>query len=555
MLVLGCPRSVIMAIAGEDCVEPDVPIRAFLGHRHHTWANTFHSRPERYFQPHTLNELQKIVNLARKSRRRIVTVGCGHSPSDLTCTSQWMINLDRYDDIIDIDNKSGKIVMQAGIRLHYLKSQLREHGLAMPNYGSIDHQSIAGAISTGTHGSSAKHGLISQSVSGLKLLLANGQVVDCGPKQNTDLFRAALVSLGALGIIVEITFQAVPSFNIEWTQNLHPLSELLSQWDHHLWTAQEFTRIWWMPYMKKGIKWSANKTDKSVTTSPSNGWSATLGYYAYQSMLYAAQWFPSLLPEIEKFVGMFQYGISGDASQTGVDEDRTGLLMNCMYSQFVNEWAIPLHKGPEAISRISSWLNHDDPSSGIPFPSKGIYVHAPIEVRVADTTKVSPRPFLDNTAVDSPTLYLNFTLYRPFGADPPCRERYYEACEWLMKEMGGKPHWAKNFTTVSKDDFHTMYPDMERWLKARNTVDPDGMFVGDWHQRHILPIEGDARGLAFAEQQEEVKAAKDGGLDWRGAQNNKPPSPQASHASEESFDMVQGAEAERSVLLHHDKEE
>ena len=539
----------------DTVTERDVPVQAAFGHRHHTWANTFHSRPEKYFQPRSLGELQKIVNLARKSRRRIVTVGCGHSPSDLTCTSQWMVNLDYYDQITNINSKSGITVMQAGIRLHDLKSKLREHGLAMPNYGSIDHQSIAGAISTGTHGSSVKHGLISQSVTGLKLLLANGQVVICGPNQNAELFCAALVSLGALGIIVEVTFHAIPSFNVEWTQSLHSLSELLDSWEHSLWTGQEFTRIWWMPYMKKGIKWRANKTDKPVTTCPSSGWGGSVGYYTYQTLLYVAQWIPSLLPRIEKFVGMFQYGLSGNASSSGINEDRTGLLMNCMYSQFVNEWAIPLDKGPEAISRISSWLNHDDKSSGIPFSSKGIYVHAPIEVRVADTSEASPRPFIDNTVPDGPTLYLNFTLYRPFGADPPCRNRYYEACEWLMKKMGGRPHWAKNFSTVTKEDFHRMYPEMGRWLTVRNTVDPDGMFVGDWHQRHLLPVDDDTRGTAFAEQKENVKPAGEGGLDWKGAQKAKTPSPQASHASEESFDMVQGAEAEKSVLLHNDEED
>ena len=535
--------------------ENELPIRAVFGHHHHTWANTFHSRPEKYFQPRSLQELQKLVNLARKSRRRIVTVGCGHSPSDLTCTSHWMINLDYYDNVTDINRKSRIIVMQAGIRLHDLKLKLRENDLAMPNYGSIDHQSIAGAISTGTHGSSARHGLISQSVTGLKLLLANGQVVSCGPNQNVDLFRAALVSLGALGIIVEVSFRAIPSFNVEWTQSLHVLSELLSDWEHNLWTEQEFTRIWWMPYMKKGIKWSASKTDKPITTRSSSRWSESVGYYTYQTMLYVARWIPSLLPKIERFVGLFQYGFSGGASSSGVDEDRTGLLMNCMYSQFVNEWAIPLDKGPEAISRISSWLNHDDDSAEIPYSSKGIYVHAPIEVRVSDTSKVSPRPYLDNTILDGPTLYLNFTLYRPFGADPPCRDKYYEACEWLMKEMGGRPHWAKNFCTVTKEDFHRMYPEMSQWLTVRNAIDPDGMFVGDWHQRHLLPADGDDRGIAFAEQKENVKPAREGGLEWGEARIPKSPSPQTSHASEESFDMVQGAEAERSVLLHCDKDD
>ena len=539
----------------ETVVDPGIPFRFTRGHRHHTWANTFHSRPEKYFQPRSTAELQKIIKLARKCRRRVVVVGCGHSPSDLTCTSQWMINLDYYDRVTDVNSISRVVVMQAGIRLHDLKLKLKQYGLAMPNYGSIDHQSIAGAISTATHGSSARHGLISQSILGLKLLLANGEIVTCGPRQNADLFRAALVSLGALGVIVEVVFCAVPAFNVEWTQRLYPLTELINSWEHNLWTEQEFVRIWWMPYMKKGIKWSADKTDKPIIARSSSPWKATFGYYTYQTLLYVAQWIPSILPTIEKIVGSVQYGVTGDASSTGVEEGRTGLLMNCLYSQFVNEWAIPLHKGPEALTRISTWLNHDEESSGIPFSSNGIYVHAPIEVRVSDTSKVSPRPFLDNTMPDGPTLYLNFTLYRPFGRDPPCRERYYQACEWLMKEMGGRPHWAKNFSTVTKEDLHQMYPEMGQWLEIRNTVDPNKMFTGDWHQRLVVPSSGSTRPPTLAEKKENVKPAKESGVDWTGVQSEKSTSPQASHASEESFDMVQGVEAQKSILLQQEEED
>ncbi|KAI5298870.1 hypothetical protein KEM56_003704 [Ascosphaera pollenicola] len=161
--------------------------------------------------------------------------------------------------------------------------------------------------------------------------------------------------------------------------------------------------------------------------------------------------------------------------------------MDCLYSQFVNEWAIPLEKGPEAILRLSAWLEGDSETAQIPFSSKGVYVHCPIEVRVSDTTKTrGPRPFLDPSCRTGPTLYLNATLYRPYNRDPPCVERYYEAFEWLMKEMGGKPHWAKNFETP-RDDLADMYgAEMEQFIRVRNEVDKDGMFLGPWHRRKLL---------------------------------------------------------------------
>lgn len=458
-----------------------------------------------------------------------------------------MVNLDRFNKILKIDKDSRVVVVQAGIRLYDLIPQLRENGLAMANLGSIDNQSIAGAIGTATHGSSTRHGLLSQSVLSLKIMLTNGHEASCSADENEDLFRAALVSLGALGIITEVTFEAVPAFNIKWSQSLHPLDEIIDDWEKDLWTRAEFTRVWWLPYKKKVVKWRGDKTNEEIRPQPSNRWTGALGFHVYHTLLYLSTWFPRILPALERFVLSVQYGFRSDGDcNTGVQEGQAGLLMNCLYSQFVNEWAIPLAKGPEALKRLSAWFHGDDETAKIPYAQDNLYVHAPIEVRVTDTsTNPGPRPYLDNTVPDGPTLYLNATLYRPYGRDPPCRERYYEAFEWLMKELGGRPHWAKNFSTVTKEEFTAMYPQMKDWLRVRNEVDPEGIFVGDWHRRHLLPdSEGKAR-LPFEERMIKTEPAKGGGLKWFGQLPAKSSSP---HSSEESFDMMPEVKAEGSAV-------
>ena len=529
-------------------IDPSIRPHFSANHTHHTWARTFHSRPEYYIQPQTTEELQQVVTLSRRCCRRIVVVGCGHSPSDLTCTSSWLVNLDRLEDILDVDKTSKIVVMQAGIRLHDLGIKLREHGLAMPNLGSIDHQSIAGAIGTATHGSSVKHGILSQSVLGLKIMLANGRTVSCSARQNVDLFRAALVSLGALGIITEVTFQAVEAFKIEWAQSIHPLDEITADWTRDLWTQKEFTRVWWLPYTKRCIKWRADKTHKPLRQARSSLMSGRLGFHTYHVLLYCAQWVPSIIPWLESFVINVQYGFKNGIGGTAVEEGQNGLLMNCLYSQFVNEWAIPLQKGPEAMTRLSAWLHGDEGASGMPFSSKGLYVHAPIEVRVTDTSTTKTRPFLDNTMADGPTLYLNATLYRPYNCDPPCRERYYEAFEWLMKEMGGRPHWAKNFATVTRQEIHGMYPEIGTWVRIRNESDPEGMFVGDWHRRFLLPEDEERSDMPLEEKMLTTKPALGGGIDWVGYITGRALSPQT---SESSFEMMHGAEAEKSVMFRN----
>lgn len=536
--------------------EPDVPFRATDNHVHYTWAKTFQSRPELYIKPQSLEEVQKVVTLARRCRRRLVVVGCGHSPSDITCSSSWMMNLDDYSKVLNVDKAKKTLVVEGGIRLRQLNTEANRHGLTMPNLGSIDEQSIVGAIATATHGSSLRHGLLSDSVRSLRIVLANGEAVRCSKDQSQELFRAALVSLGALGIIVEVEFQMVDACHIEWEQSLLPLSGILETWDNTLWTQKEFTRVWWMPYMKRAIKWSAEKTSKPLQPPQESWYGGSVGFHTYHNLLWLSNFIPWILPSVEWFVFGMQYGFSTGTTTTAVEELRTGLLMNCLYSQFVNEWALPLSKGPEAITRLSAWLNGESGGGGIPFSSKGLYVHCPIEVRVSDTSKRDgPRPLLDNTDEYGPTLYLNATLYRAYLRDPPCHKRYYEAFEWLMRDLGGKPHYAKNFVTTSIGDY--LGDNLTQWLQIRKKADPDGMFLGEWHRRSLGLT--DAR---FSLEEREISRTKapNGGQIWVGEVQSspgtvseafvehKPASPSAS-SSASSFDMMHASEAERSAFL------
>ncbi|KAK1910346.1 hypothetical protein P3342_006622 [Pyrenophora teres f. teres] len=487
-----------------DRTDPDVPFRASQSHVHHTWARTFHSRPELYIRPQSLQEIQKVVNLARRMRKRLVTVGCGHSPSDLTCTSAWMINLDDYKQVLKVDKDNKTMTVQAGIRMHNLNLQAKDHGLTMPNLGSIDVQSLAGAISTATHGSSYNHGLLSDRVQSLRIVLANGQAVRCSPQQSPDLFRAALVSLGALGIIVEIEFQMVEANNVEWVQTIRPMEDVLAEWENGLWTTSEFTRVWWLPYMKRAVVWRADKTKKKDRKAQYSWYGGSVGFHTYHILLWISQYVPRFLPWVEWFVFGMQYGFKDGAIVSAVGEQRTELLMNCLYSQFVNEWSIPLEKGPEALTRLTNWLHGDEQSSGIPFSTKGLYVHSPIEVRVANT---------------------------------------------------GRPHWAKNFQSVDHAYLSTAYgSDLDEYNRIRSEVDPEGMFLGAWHRRTILPPKSEMPLLPLEEKEILRRDRRSGGQDWIGEQarwfdGGVDVFEKADSESGESFDLMAGAEAENSVLL------
>ena len=482
-----------------------------------------------------------------------MVVGSAHSPSDLTLTSAWKMNLDCYADVLALDEERRVVRVRAGIRLKRLNEWAAERGLTMPNLSCIDDQSIAGCFATGTHGSSIRHGILSEDVVALRIVLGNGADVWCdGGRRNPDLFRAALVSLGALGVVVEVEYRLVAATNIAWTQSVKTLDHVLETWNAGLWTRAEFTRVWWLPYTARAIVWRADKTAEPCRPLERDWCGGAVGYQTYHVLLWLAQYMPQLVPWIEWFVMGMQHGFKLDSTASGVEEQRNGLLLNCLYSQFVNEWALPLSRGPEAISRLAAWLHGDEQRSGIPFSSKGVYVHCPIEVRVSDTvrTEAGSTPYLDYSCRTEPTLYLNAIMYRPYGLEPPSTERYYQSFEWLMQDLGGKPHWAKNFLTVGRKELERMYDrDLADWRRVRREVDPEGVFAGEWLRRNVL--EDDERGRC--EEMEVLRRKRRSqGTEWIGRQafevdaNLLRPS---STSSESSFDLLVGAEAEASTLF------
>lgn len=495
----------ISTLSFDPETQTHIPFRARTKHTHTTWARTHFSSPELYLQPASIPELRLIVDLARTLHKPLTLTGSSHSPSTLTQTSSWLINLDNFSRVVSASDH--RITVEAGIRLHQLLKELDSLGWTMPNLGSITEQSIAGAIATSTHGSSLRHGLLSESIEELTIMLSSGKLVRCSMEKNVDLFRAALVSLGALGIITHVTFRAVPAFDVAWSQRVVSWPGFIENFENSEWTKHEFARCWWFPYSQKAVVWSGDKTEEPRSPPPKSWYGGGIARWSYEALLYVATFFPRLVPVVERFVFRMQYGMREGLIAKAVEKSDEALTMDCLFSQLVNEvsfshivmcsgddftdlfkWSIPLHHGPEALTRLTAWLNHDLETARIPVSPASVYVHAPIEVRVSDTSSSPQRPFLDQSiTTGGPTLYLNATLYRPFCKTIPHWERYYEAFEYLMKEYGGKPHWAKNWVTVSRDEMWGMYgEDMEKWVAVRKKADPEGVFVNDWLREHVL---------------------------------------------------------------------
>lgn len=493
---------------------------------HHTWANTYHCSPQFYFQPKCLEDIRDIVNTARRLHKKIMVVGSGHSPSDLTIVAnpinEWLVNLDKYNKFLDEkpspDGKYTDVTAQAGMRVYQLNEILESKGLAMQSLGSISEQSLAGIISTGTHGSSQYHGLVSSQVVNLKLVNGMGELVNCNSHENPDVFRAACLSLGKIGLITEVTVRAVPKFQLRSVQEVINIETLIEKFDS-IWTADEFIRVWWFPYTKKCILWRASKSTDPISPPRSSWYGTFLGRLFYESLLYVCvRFLPKLTPYVEKFVFSRQYGLietfnkSGDvAVQSSVD----GLNMDCLFHQYVDEWACPLVSGPDIIRLLANSIE-DGKKSG------EFFVHSPMEIRCSNTTLPPTdesqqdlsqrklvdkgpiygntlRPFLDNTprlnylpvgkvTNSQLTLYINATIYRPFDY-PTQYKRWFHVFEEIMEAAGGQPHWAKNYdeTIVTKEKMAEWHgEDLLKWQKVRHQTDPASVFLSGepWLRRN-----------------------------------------------------------------------
>lgn len=536
---------------------------------HKTWAGTFYCKPQAIFQPTSIDEIKELVNQARIHGKTIMTVGSGHSPLDLTMTKEWLCNLDKFNKILKkqefygpvVDNeleqevKFVDLTVEAGCRVYELNSYVKQHNLAVQNLGSISDQSIAGLISTGTHGSTQYHGLVSQQVVQLSLINSQGELITCSSIDKPEIFKAALLSLGKIGIIVQVVLRTCPSYTIKSKQEIITFDTLLNNWSN-IWLDSEFIRIWWFPYTDKCVLWRASKSADELSDPRPSWYGTKFGRFFYESLLWVSvHLLPSITPWIEKLVFNQQYGNveTLGAGDIAVQHSVDGLNMDCLFSQFVNEWSAPLNKGEDVLLKLKQVIL-------AAANTNSFYVHAPIEVRCSNVTttdtpftddngqpSVYPpnswlaqrtqyssgpipgnnfRPYLDNSPFmeysekvtnDQLTLFINATMYRPFGTNVKTHQ-WFQIFENILTEAGGKPHWAKNFIGLdgpqkTKDDldlqigyggkeFYSMIgfePVMKDWFgenlikfnEVRRELDPDGVFLSgkEWAVRNGILLD------------------------------------------------------------------
>ncbi|KAL2913557.1 D-arabinono-1,4-lactone oxidase [Polyrhizophydium stewartii] len=429
------------------------------------WAKTFSCRPEQYVLAQSEADVVEAVAAARKAGRRVRVVGSGHSPSDIACTTGTMININALNRVVKVDSDARQVTVEAGTTLQQLNELLDRLGWAMPNLGSISEQTIAGAISTGTHGTGIEFGALATAIVDLRLVTASGEVLALSRTSSPDVFLAALCSLGCLGVITQVTIQAVPAFQIRAEQAPISFADMIANFESLVRSA-DHVRFWWFPHTDNCIVWKGTRTSDPPQPSKIN-WlrDIFLGVHVYELSLYMSTLVPQLVPAINQ--RYFQRFFNKQLTTT----DKSFKIFNfdCLFSQYVTEWAVEWSKAPEALSRLKKFIE-DNPE---------VVAHSPVEIRFVkrDDIHLSMSSGYD-------TCFIGIIMYRPYGKDVT-KEKYWAGYEKIMEDLGGRPHWAKAHR-LGPQELRKLYPKFDSFCAIRAKLDPDNVFVNDYIDRHLV---------------------------------------------------------------------
>ncbi|HXN92835.1 MAG TPA: D-arabinono-1,4-lactone oxidase [Candidatus Sulfotelmatobacter sp.] len=435
------------------------------------WGGTYSCRPSRIVWPSSEDEIVAIVRAARQRGEKLKVVGSGHSFTDVGCTDGCMIKLDRYNKVLGIDRVGATVTAQAGITILQLSAALAESGLAMENMGDVGYQSIAGAISTATHGTGERFRNISSQVIGLSIVQADGEVLACSPDANPDVFRVARVGLGALGVLSTVTLRCVPAFNVRSVQEPNRVDELLDRFDELCAVNDHFEFFWW-PH----TPWAQGITNTRTQEPPSPGERRTgprayindilLENHAFGMVQRAAQVRRAWIPRLA--------GFTARTMSRKVMTDRSDrVFANERLVRFAEmEYAVSREALIPAVREIRRMIER-----------KGFLISFPVEVRAVEGDDIPLSP-----AFGRPTGYVAVHVFHKFEYAP-----YFREVEAIMDAHEGRPHWGKlHFQTA--ETLRRRYPEWDRFIAVRDRLDPEGAF----QNRYLEQVLGSRTGKVGA---------------------------------------------------------
>lgn len=422
------------------------------------WAGNQRCVPTAVHRPTSTEALAAIVRDAAAAGNRVKVIGGGHSFTDVAMTDGHLVSLDDMNGVLGVGGPDGRdVTVQAGIRLFELNAALATRGLAMANLGDIDRQSIAGAVSTATHGTGAGLGNLATAIVGLELVAGDGSIRRTDEHTDPELLRVARVGLGALGILTEVTLRCVPAFNLHAVETIEPLAEVLADFDT-LMRSTDHVEFFWFPGARRVQIKRNTRTDAPAAPQSRAGYirDKWIGEnLAFGTVCRVGRRFPSAAPKIAKLV-------MSSASERDLVDRSDKIFCSPRKVRFLEmEYGVPVESVPEAMERIGSLVE------SLPFPPM-----FPVEVRVSRGDDI---PLSTGHGRDSGWIAVHQYVGAPY-------EAYFQGVEQIMNDYQGRPHWGKmHFQSAAT--LAPRYPEWEAFQQMRTELDPTGTFANAYTDR------------------------------------------------------------------------
>ena len=420
------------------------------------WAGNQVCAPARVVRPVTVGEIVDAVHRAAEDGLPVKAVGSGHSFTDAACTHGVQLDLGEFDHVRRIDRERGLVTVEAGVTIERLNHTLAAVGLAMPNLGDVGYQTVSGAIATGTHGTGRDLGGLATFVERLELVTGTGDVVTCDRSTEPDVFAAARVGLGALGVVTQVTLQCVPAFNLRAVEEPMRLDAVLDELDGHI-AANDHFEFYWVPHTRWALTKRNNRTDE-----PAGGRSRWQEWYqdvalqnvAFGAMCRVGRRRPELIPRVAKLIpstGRVEYVDRSDKVFTSPRHVRFTEM----------EYGVPREHLVDMLRGVVDLVERE-----------AIALSFPVEVRVSKADDIALSPAQGR---DSGWVAVHVYKGTPY-------EGYFRGVEAVADELDGRPHWGKlHFQTAA-----TLAPRYDAWgdfQGVRRRLDPEGRFANAYTDR------------------------------------------------------------------------
>ncbi len=410
--------------------------------------------PQTVIHPITESEIIQILQIAASQNLTVRTIGSLHSYAPIFSTEGICIVLDQYNRLIDVEDNL--VTVEAGMTISELNELLAKYNLALPIVGAIDKQTVSGAISTGTHGGSVHHRSLSGYVDSLRLIRADGSVLDIHSSQ--EIFNAVAVSMGLLGIISTVTFRCVQAFTLQGQSKSILLDTLVKQFDT-LHQSNEYIDIKYLPITDNVQVLTINRavaskyTDVSevIHRSPLERKIKTLILKGMLSLFQHSQfnWLQYLLVKHHQ-----------DNIYPAYQVNRSDLLLTNLDQTYYDpiplhnmEVAIPYTQAPAVLKVLG---NHFRKTRRYP----NIFIR--IRCSAADNFWLSP-------AYQQTTCWLDFCEY-------PYTGNFFQEIAELLKPFNIRCHWGKEIQ-IERDYLKQRYQKWDEFLRLRQAWDSQGIFA------------------------------------------------------------------------------